>query len=189
MKLTLVPLAILKAAFVWYDINRHCDGNMLMQSKRSMKIVSVNINEGKAQALKAQGWSFDWSKKATDLIQGSSILKAATVDGEIEGLVEYEILKREGYVFAHKLEIDPHNRGVDRKHEHVAGILLGFVAQESFNSGCDGFVVFLSKTKLYEYYQTKYGAKRLGGLKLYFDSEASEKLIQEYLVGQGIQYE
>jgi hypothetical protein len=42
---------------------------------------------------------------------------------------------------------------------------------------------------IYEYYQTKYGAKPIGGLKLHFDTEASEKLINEYLVGKEIEYE
>jgi hypothetical protein len=154
-----------------------------------LKIVSVDIDRGKANQLIANGWSFDWSKRAADLIADASILKAVVIDEEIEGLIEYEIIRQEGYVFAHKLEIDPHNRGQAGRHEGIAGILLAFVARESFNSDCDGFVVFMSKTKLYEYYQTKYGAKPLGGLKLHFDTEASEKLINEYLVGKEIQYE
>lgn len=104
-------------------------------------------------------------------------------------MIEYEIVRREGYVFAHKLEIEPHNRGLFSEHQGIAGILLAFVARESFNSDCDGFVAFISKTKLYDYYQTKYGAKPIGGLKLHFDTEASEKLINEYLVGKDIQYE
>jgi hypothetical protein len=154
-----------------------------------LKIVSVDIDKGKAKKLQNNGWSFNWSEGATDLITETSILKAVLIDGEIEGLIEYEIVKRERYVFAHKLEIDPHNRGASSKHDGIAGILLAFVARESFNSDCDGFVVFISKTKLYEYYQTKYGAKPLGGLKLHFDTDASERLINEYLVGREIQYE
>ena len=71
-------------------------------------------------------------------------------------------------MFAHKLEIDPHNRGKSKRHEGIAGTLLAFVAKESFNAGCDGFVVFISKSALYDYYQNQYGAKPLGGLKLYF---------------------
>jgi hypothetical protein len=154
-----------------------------------VKIVSVDIDSGKAQLLKSRGWSFDWSKNATDLISDASALKAIVIDAEIEGLVEYEIIDAEGYVFAHKLEIDPHNRGENKKHEDIAGILLAFVAQESFSSGCDGFVVFISKTALYDYYQERYGAKPIGGLKLHFDTAASEKLIKNYLVGKEIEYE
>jgi len=111
------------------------------------------------------------------------------INDEIEGLIEYEIVSNELYVFAHKLEIDPHNRGEDKRYTGIAGILLAYVAKESFNSGCDGFVVFISKTQLYEYYQKQYGAKPLGGLKLHFDTMASEKLIKEYLVGKEIRYD
>ncbi|MDR1042784.1 MAG: hypothetical protein LBL54_02640 [Clostridiales Family XIII bacterium] len=152
------------------------------------RIVSVDINKSKARRLKLRGWSFDWSEGATDLITDESILKAIVIDEEIEGLIEYEIIKRDSYVFAHKLEIDPHNRGEQKKHKNIAGILLAYVARESFSSGCDGFVVFISKTRLYEYYQMQYGAKPIGGLKLHFDTEASEKLIKTYLVGKDIQY-
>jgi hypothetical protein len=154
-----------------------------------MRIVSVDVNPQKAESLKSRGWSFNWSKGATDTITGNSILKAILADDEIEGLIEYEIIQQEAYVFVHKLETDPHNRGKEQKHKGVAAMLLAYVAKESFSSGCDGFVVFISKTSLYEYYQTKYGAKPLGGLKLYFDTEASEKLIKTYLVGKEIQYE
>jgi hypothetical protein len=153
------------------------------------RIVSVDINKSKAKLLKLRGWSFDWSDGATDLITDESILKALVVNGEIEGLIEYEIIAKEKYVFAHKLEIDPHNRGEGKKHEGIAGMLLAYVAKESFDSGCDGFVVFISKTLLYEYYQKHYGAKPLGGLKLHFDTEASEKLIQTYLIGKDVHYE
>jgi hypothetical protein len=154
-----------------------------------MRIVSVDIDAKKATSLMSRGWNFDWSRDATDTITGASILKAVVEDDEIEGLIEYEIVKQEAYVFAHKLEIDPHNRGENRKYEGIAGILLAFVARESFSSGCDGFVVFISKSTLYNYYQTQYGAKPIGGLKLHFDTAASEKLIKTYLVGKEIQYE
>ncbi|MDR0596243.1 MAG: hypothetical protein LBG50_01725 [Clostridiales Family XIII bacterium] len=160
-----------------------------MWQGEKLRIVSVDIDKKEAKMLKSKGWSFDWSKGATELIADASILKAVLIDGEIEGLIEYEVILQESYVFAHKLEIDPHNRGENRKHDGIAGILLAFVARESFISGCDGFVVFISKTRLYDYYQNQYGAKPIGGLKLHFDTAASEKLINEYLVGKEIQYE
>lgn len=160
-----------------------------IMNNQSMRIVSVEIDEKQARLLKSRGWSFDWNIGATDLITETSILKAVLINDEIEGLIEYEIVSHELYVFAHKLEIDPHNRGEDKKYAGIAGVLLAYVAKESFNSGCDGFVVFISKTQLYEYYQKQYGAKPLGGLKLHFDTMASEKLIKEYLVGKEIRYD
>jgi hypothetical protein len=87
------------------------------------------------------------------------------------------------------LEIDPQNRSQANKHPGVAGMLLAYVARESFSSGCDGFVVLVAKTVLYKYYQVRYGAKPLGGTRLYFDTVASALLIEEYLVGKEIRYE
>lgn len=153
-----------------------------------IRIVSVEVDVGQSAMLLARGWSFDWNERAADLVGGASRLKAVLIDEEIQGLVEYEILQRDLYVFIHKLEIDPHNRGERKKYSGVAGLLLAYVARESFNSGCDGFVVLVAKTVLQQYYQARYGAKPLGGARLYFDTGASVRLIEEYLAGKEIRY-
>jgi hypothetical protein len=152
-----------------------------------MRVVDLVITTGQAALLRAAGWSFDWSVEG-DLIAGPSAVKALIIDDEIQGLVEYEILRSDLYVFLHKLEIHPLNRGTGRRHGDIAGILLAVVGRESFAAGCDGFVVFVSKTALYEYYQRKYGAKPLDGSRLHFDTQASENLIKTYLWGREIQY-
>jgi hypothetical protein len=158
-------------------------------SGEEVRVVLVEVDAEQSAMLRARGWSFDWNERTTDLIGDHSLLKAVLIGQEIQGLVEYEILQRDLYVFVHKLEIDPHNRGQEKRYPGVAGMLLAYVARESFSSGCDGFVVLVAKTVLYEYYQVRYGAKPLGGTKLYFDTEASARLIEEYLVGKEIRYE
>jgi hypothetical protein len=158
-------------------------------SDEVIRIVSVDVDAAEAAMLRTRGWRFDWSQDATELIDGPSVLKALLIGGEIERLVEYEILRDDLYVFAHKLEIDPRNRGHEAAHAGVAGMLLAYLGRESFRSGCDGFVVLVSKSVLYDHYRKRYGAKALGGLRLYFDTAASSRLIEEYLVGKEIGYE
>jgi len=147
-----------------------------------MKLATVRISHSQARLLNEQGWPFDWSVAAIDLLTDASVVKAAIVDDVIQGLIEYELVELDQYAFAHKLEIAPHNRGKNRRYTGIAGVLLAFVARESFNAGYDGFVVFVSKTALYDYYIKQYGVKPLPGmLRLHFDTAASERLIQKYL--------
>ena len=45
--------------------------------------------------------------------------------------------------------------------------------------GFDGYIAFEAKTNLFNYY-TRYGAKRIGGLKMYVDTKAAKKLVDIY---------
>ncbi|MCL2558968.1 MAG: hypothetical protein FWE07_00655 [Turicibacter sp.] len=65
----------------------------------------------------------------------------------------------------------------------IAGELLAFIGKDALESGFDGFVVFESKSLLYEYYSEKYGAKPARHRRLYFDTAATKRLIRIYLDG------
>jgi hypothetical protein len=57
-----------------------------------MKIVSVEIDNKKAQLLNSRGWSFDWSIGATDLIANHSELKAVVYTIIIKNNTEQSLL-------------------------------------------------------------------------------------------------
>jgi GNAT superfamily N-acetyltransferase len=97
-------------------------------------------------------------------------------NGNIMGAAEYERQPENLFDYLYLIEVAKDYRGTG-----VAGQLLAYVAQDSLAAGFEGFVVFESKTALYQYYQVKYGAKPLGGRKLYFDTEAAHHLIKLYL--------
>jgi hypothetical protein len=84
------------------------------------------------------------------------------------------------------IESAPHNVGKTKIYEGVAGTLFAYVAQKSFEAGFDGFVLFESKTNLYQYYQEKYGALPTRDRWLHFDTKASIKLIETYLEGENV---
>lgn len=122
-------------------------------------------------------FQFDWSKKSNP----TSIVFSAQVDNEIVGLIEFFRDKKENYNFLDLIEVVPPYRG-----STVAGELLASVGYDSLEQGFDGFVVFESKTVIYSYYIKKYGAIPSKGRKLYFDTEATLKLIKTYLGGQNV---
>jgi hypothetical protein len=98
--------------------------------------------------------------------------------------VEFERVPQSRYNFIYRLESAPHNVGKSKVYDNVAGTLLAYVARDSFNYGFDGFVVLKSKTILVNHYINKYGAKLIGdGNRLYFDTNASKRLIKIYLGG------
>jgi hypothetical protein len=147
--------------------------------KKGYAIEPISVDKATAKELKKHGWSFNWAQRGS----ATSAKFALKVAGLVEGLVEFD---REPQNLCDRifwLEIDPHNRGVGRRHEGIAGMLLAFVAQDSFFNGFDGFVVFESKTEIIKLYVEKYGAKQIGSSQeLYFDTAASRKLIEMYLI-------
>ena len=117
-------------------------------------------------------FEFNWKMKSSD----ENIIYAATVQDDIAGLVEFERKASDLHNFMYLIEVTPSYRGTT-----TAGELLAFIGKDSLENGFDGFVVFESKSLLYEYYIYKYGAKPVRGRRLYFDEAATRRLIRIYL--------
>jgi hypothetical protein len=130
------------------------------------EIVDVSVLKG------LKGFVFDWSKQASFY----SITVGLEEADRFVGLVEYERDNANKFNYIHLVEAkdDFHGKG-------IAGKLLAYVGLDSIKTDYDGFVVFESKTLLYDYYVEKYGAKPLGGRRLYFDTETTKALIRQYL--------
>lgn len=82
------------------------------------------------------------------------------------------------------LEIAPHNIGSkSKKYDYVAGCLIAFACRKSFQIVGDykGFLTFVSKTELIEWYIAKYGATLTLGQRMYIDSDVGLVLIDKYL--------
>jgi hypothetical protein len=160
-----------------------------------IRILTTIITKEVAGELKNRGWAFDWYSVSPNARTSEPVKKALIIEDVIEGLVEYESMpdKENRYVHALQLEIDPLNSiragNTVRKYEDIAGMLLAFVAQEAFNIGYDGFIMFESKTAIIKLYVEKYGAKQIGSSQqLYFDTVASKNLVETYLKGKEITY-
>jgi len=121
------------------------------------------------------GFQFDWTKKSSP----QSLVFSANVADQVVGLVEFVRDEREQYNFMDLIEVVSNYRG-----STVAGELLAFVGYDSIQQGFEGFVVWESKTVVYNYYIKKYGAKPSMGRRLYFDTQATHHLIKTYLGGR-----
>ena len=75
-----------------------------------------------------------------------------------------------------KIEVAKDFRG-----SFVAGKLMAYVGKDSLDNGNDGFVYFVLKDALREYYIESYGAKPYFKGFLHFDEQATKSLIQKYL--------
>lgn len=126
-----------------------------------------------------KGWKFDWSKtqkagydiyelfiKGDSQVQGRISLK---IDG---GVADVDIV-----------ESNPHNIGKQGKYIGVGGHLFAIACSISFENGCDGYVVFTSKTNLMTHYKEKLNAQIIKGHRMYIDESAAKILIDKYVEG------
>jgi predicted N-acetyltransferase YhbS len=124
--------------------------------------------------LSEYGYIFDWTAKSSL----KSLTVVNSINGDIAGLVEFERQPENLCNYMWLVEVAKNYKGTG-----IAGQLLAYVGRDSLNFGFEGFVVFETKTALFRYYQRKYGAKPIGARKLYFDTDATKKLIDKYLKG------
>ena len=139
------------------------------------KIILIDINESLKDT-----WIFDWS---TALKEENSVIYALRIieNEEIVGLLK---LKNElGMLIMDLIEISSQNIGKAKKYINVAGILLAFACLESFklNTNYKGYLTFVSKSNLIDFYKNKYGASVSFGQRMFFTPEAALNLIKKYL--------
>lgn len=139
--------------------------------------------------LKKDGWNFNWRQLARQDNSQPYILKLVdppkTVEGALLLRIEAEMLIMD------VLEIAPHNVGKNKRFDFVAGALIAYACRESFKieGNYKGFLTFVAKTKLIDWYKKKYGAELTLGQRMFIDWENGKKLIEEYLNRKGGGYE
>lgn len=132
--------------------------------------------------LKKEGWKFDWNKLIKEIHTKTYVLRLKDSTKSIEGIVQ---LKTENEMLVMDvIEIAPHNLGSsDKRFDYVAGCLIAFGCRQSFEikGSYKGFLTFMSKTNLINWYQDKYGATRGLGHRMFIDDVNGLKLIKKYL--------
>ena len=104
-----------------------------------------------------------------------------TIEGNptiIQGLLS--ISDYDDHIFMHLIESAPFNFGKPKLYEGVPGNLVAFACKESVEKGYEGFVAFVSKTKLMRHYEDTIGAHFIGGQRMAIGREAAAKLINQY---------
>ncbi|PWW01214.1 hypothetical protein DFQ01_110104 [Paenibacillus cellulosilyticus] len=127
-----------------------------------------------------QGWdrTFNWNVYfKSRSIEVYKMCIPGQVD--IQGAIALE--DRGDHVFVHLIESAPQNR-YDKTFEYVGEHLIAYACLRSVQLGYDGFIALDTKTRIGSYYETTFGARRLGNSnRMILNDVAGHTLINVYL--------
>ena len=146
------------------------------------KLIDAEILPAKKMTmpLKKDGWNFNWRTIARE--EGTQTYGLSVVqDNTIQGVLHLKEVG--GMLIMDIVEIAPHNIGGDKIYDYVTGCLIAFACRESFkiDGNYKGFLVFVSKTDLIEWYISKYGAEVAIGPRMFIAPENGRNLMTQYL--------
>jgi hypothetical protein len=100
---------------------------------------------------------------------------------EVVGLLKLK--NEQGMLIMDLIEISSKNIGKAKEYIDVAGILIAFACLESFklDTNYKGYLTFVSKSNLVDFYKNKYGASVSFGQRMFFTPEVALNLIKKYL--------
>jgi hypothetical protein len=130
------------------------------------------------QVTKKAGWNFNWKKELDDNTKEVYKLVIISSPDIIQGLLSLTV--EPDHVFMNLVESAPFNIGKNKLYEGVAGNLVAFACQLSFQRGFDGFVAFDAKTKLIAHYEKTLGAVHFRGQRMIIPTHAAQLLIDKY---------
>lgn len=84
------------------------------------------------------------------------------------------------HIYMHLMESASFNLDKHKIYAGVPGNLVAYACKLAFEQGHEGYVAFVSKTRLIDHYITTLGAKRIGGHSLIIDTAAALVLINKY---------
>ena len=128
---------------------------------------------------KSKQFEFDWSKEKSNNV--FKIVEKSEAKGqEILGLLSIINIPKELRIHINLIENSNENKGKNKKVDRIAGCLLAFAVQLSFEKGYLGFTSLVPKTELIGLYVKKYGFSQYGR-QLAIEKQAAIGLIQKYL--------
>lgn len=146
------------------------------QTQEEFEAEIVEI-EGKdlRQITKEKQFQFDWSKEKNVF----KIIKLNEDNPKILGLISITNIPEELRIHINLIENSNENKGKKKKVDKVAGCLLAFAIQISFEKGYLGFTSLIPKSELIKLYVEKYGFSQFGR-QLAIEKKAAINLIQKY---------
>ena len=151
----------------------------------NVKVRAV-IKEIKYSKSEFKNWLFDWSKTEK---KGYKIL-ALYVEGDnrIQGAISIRENPQNMSIEIDIVESAPFNSSYnkkvkDKEYNEIGICLFTEVCKRSFDLGYDGYVEFMAKTKLIEYYKKVFGASLIGSQQMIIETRASKKLVDKYYGG------
>jgi hypothetical protein len=140
--------------------------------------ISLVSNADILKTTKKAGWTFNWRYEFQQTYR--DVYKLTIVNNQqiIQGLVCVQVMT--DHVYMHLLESAPFNRGNSKMYSGVAGNLVAFVCQLSFQRGHLGHISFVSKTSLIKHYEETLGAIHIGRQVMIIETPAATRLIDKY---------
>lgn len=124
------------------------------------------------------GWHFSWKSELKTPTREIYKLTISNNPDIVQGIVSLEV--KSDHVYMHLIESAPFNIGKDKTYLGVPGNLVAFACKLSFQRGKEGYVSFLSKSKLIEHYEKTLGAKHFGRQLMVINTETALKLTNKY---------
>lgn len=140
--------------------------------------ISILTKEELKNITSKTGWRFNWKHEAKQ--PEREIFKLTIVNNPkiIQGIVSLEVKK--DHVYMHLIESAPFNIGKTKTYLGVPGNLTAFACKLSFQRGGEGYVCFISKTKLIEHYSDTLGAIHMGGQLMVINTPSALQLMNRY---------
>ena len=162
---------------VWIDRLTNSIVNTISGDNLPTNVIEVTAHDLKL-VTKSKGWNFNWKgelKKA-----GTKVYKLTVVNNSdiIQGLISLE--DKGDHIFVNLIENAPFNIGKKKLYEGVPGNLFAFACKLSWDNGNQGFVSFISKTKLMEHYNKTLGAVNVFDQRMVIEPGEALKLIKQY---------
>lgn len=128
--------------------------------------------------IKKKDWQFDWRKEINQTDRDVYKLVIKNNEKIIQGLIS--ISDQHDHIYLHLIENAHFNKSKQKLYEGVPGNLVAFACKVSFEKGYDGYLSFDAKTVLIKHYEQTLFAKHLRGTKMYIDTRAAFRLINQY---------
>ena len=152
---------------------------VLLFDKKGKSFKAEIFKANNADLKKLKGWNFNWSELAKS--KKSQIYKLQTQ--EIEALLMIHYLDDEFFEMKN-IEIAPSNYDSKGKYINAAQILMSYACLLSFefNKGpYKGYLTFISKGRLIDYYVEKYNAELVYRERMQINPINGLKLIKKHL--------
>lgn len=162
-----------------FEIDRLTNSIENVQSGDSFPTEISLLTKAEVKAItKKNRWQFNWSSELKMVTREVYKLTITNNPNIIQGLVSLEVKK--DHVYMHLIESAPFNIGNNKTYLGVPGNLVAFACKLSFQRGGEGYVSFLSKTKLIAHYERSLGAVHVGGRNMVITTDAALKLTNKY---------
>lgn len=132
---------------------------------------------------KKDGWYFNWRDEYKNPDRHVFYLRTCTEDRRVQGLISATPMLDDKFIFLHLIEKAPHNMGPERQYENISDCLIAYMCKASFELGMEGYVSFVAKNALINYYIKRFGAELVHPRqnKMFINSQNALKLVNLYI--------